>query len=71
MVQTTGKSQAGGESGGLLIIPKTAILSLVKNEAKAPMPRGMAIHIISSFHCIFKKSPPYEEYVHKGKNILE
>lgn len=65
IVQTTGNSHAGGESGGFSIMAKVCMLSLVKNEARAPTLRGIAIHITSSFHCIFKKSPPKRICVYK------
>ena len=54
MVQTTGNSHAGGESGGFWTIANICILSLVKKDANAPTVSGIAIHMINSFHWIFK-----------------
>ena len=64
MVQTTGKSQAGGDNGGLFISENNSKLPAVRNEARAPRDRGIAIHIINSFHIIlsvFKKITSYKK----------
>lgn len=57
--QTTGKSQPGGESGGLFSDAKLSMLPMLISADNAPTPSGIAIFIISFLKFVFKKSPPY------------
>lgn len=54
MVQTIGKSNAGGDRGGLVTASNVCILFWVKRAESPPTKSGRAIQKINFFHCIFK-----------------
>jgi hypothetical protein len=71
MVQTTGKSQPGGDRGGFSRAEKAIMLSLVSRAARVPTARGIRIEMISGFHWIFMRSPPIRMYMAGGRESYD